>query len=132
MSDAVPEGLPAPVARFVQAINGGDTDAFVATFTETGFVDDWGRVLSGPVGVRSWAQSDAIGADARMTVLDAMIEVGGLTPQAAGNRAKIVRWENGTQVDIPVRLHDLLNKGKIDANVLLRPGDVLIIPESVF
>jgi polysaccharide export outer membrane protein len=68
----------------------------------------------------------------RMTVLDAMIEVGGLTPQAAGNRAKIVRWDSGTQVDIPVRLHDLLNKGKIDANVLLRPGDVLIIPESVF
>jgi polysaccharide export outer membrane protein len=68
----------------------------------------------------------------RMTVLDAMIEVGGLTPQAAGNRAKIVRWDGGMQVDIPVRLHDLLNKGKIDANVLLRPGDVLIIPESVF
>ena len=74
MSDAVLEGLPAPVARFVQAINGADTDAFVATFTETGFVDDWGRVLSGPVGVRSWAQSDAIGAGARMTVLDVVID----------------------------------------------------------
>jgi polysaccharide export outer membrane protein len=67
-----------------------------------------------------------------MTVLDAMIEVGGLTPQAAGNRAKLVRWEDGRQVDIAVRLHDLVNKGRISANVALRPGDVLIIPESVF
>jgi polysaccharide export outer membrane protein len=67
-----------------------------------------------------------------MTVLDAMIEVGGLTPQAAGNRAKVVRRENGQQVEIPVRLNDLVNKGKIQANVTLHPGDVLIIPESVF
>jgi polysaccharide export outer membrane protein len=67
-----------------------------------------------------------------MTVLDAMIEVGGLTPEAAGNRAKVIRREGGQQVEIPVRLHDLINKGKIQANVTLRPGDVLIIPESVF
>jgi polysaccharide export outer membrane protein len=68
----------------------------------------------------------------RMTVLDVMIEVGGLTPQAAGNRAKLVRYVNGVQREYPVRLHDLLNKGRIDANVPLQPGDVLIIPESIF
>ena len=93
---------------------------FVGQFTEQI------RVVGQATEPRSLAYRD------RMTVLDAMIEVGGLTPQAAGNRAKIVRWENGQQVDLPVRLHDLLNKGKIDANVMLRPGDVLIIPESVF
>jgi polysaccharide export outer membrane protein len=93
---------------------------FVGTFTEQI------RVVGQATQPRSLAYRD------RMTVLDAMIEVGGLTPQAAGNRAKLVRWENGQQVDIPVRLHDLLNKGKIEANMLLQPGDVLIIPESVF
>lgn len=61
---------PAPVQAFVDAINAADADAFVAAFTEDGFVDDWGRVLRGPDGVRSWAASDAIGAGARMTVLE--------------------------------------------------------------
>ena len=93
---------------------------FVGTFTEQI------RVVGQATQPRSLAYRD------RMTVLDAMIEVGGLTPQAAGNRAKLVRWENGRQIDIPVRLNDLLNKGKIEANVMLQPGDVLIIPESVF
>ncbi|WP_166345575.1 nuclear transport factor 2 family protein [Phytoactinopolyspora limicola] len=63
--------LPAPVAAVVDAINDADTDAFVAAFTPDGFVDDWGRVLNGPEGVRSWAESDAIGMGARMTVLSA-------------------------------------------------------------
>jgi len=56
--------------------------------------------------------------------------VGGLAENAAGNRAKIVRGTGSEQEEIPVRLDDLLNKGKIAANVLMRPGDVLIIPES--
>lgn len=63
--------LPEPVEKFVTAINDADTDAFVACFTDDGFVDDWGRVLSGPDGVRSWANSDAIGAGAHMRILSA-------------------------------------------------------------
>lgn len=66
--------VPAPVQRVVDAINAADTDAFVAAFTDDGFVDDWGRVLRGPDGVRSWANSDAIGAGARMTVLSAEVD----------------------------------------------------------
>ncbi len=65
-----------------------------------------------------------------LTLLDVMIQVGGLSENAAGNRAKIVRRNGGAQEEIPVRLDDLLNKGKIGANVAMRPGDVLIIPES--
>lgn len=65
-----------------------------------------------------------------MTVLDVMIQVGGLGENAAGNRARIIRREGDQQIEIPVRLDDLLNKGKIAANVPMRPGDVLIIPES--
>ena len=66
--------IPAPVAAFIDAINNADTEAFVALFEETGFVDDWGTVYSGPEGVRRWAGSDAIGARARMTLLRASTE----------------------------------------------------------
>jgi polysaccharide export outer membrane protein len=67
-----------------------------------------------------------------MTLLDVMIEVGGLAPGAAGNRATVIRRSSGQEIEIPVRLGDLLNKGKIAANISMRPGDVLIIPESRF
>lgn len=67
-----------------------------------------------------------------MSVLDVIIEVGGLTEFAAGNRATIVRGPTGQQQSFRVRLADLVNQGDISANVLMRPGDVLIIPESWF
>lgn len=67
-----------------------------------------------------------------MTVLDVMIEVGGLSEFASGNRAKIVRRINGKEIEIRVRLGDLLNKGDTSENVRMMPGDVLIIPESFF
>lgn len=63
--------LPHPVQAVVDAINAGDTDAFVAAFTEDGAVDDWGRVLRGRSGQRSWADTDAIGAGAQLTILEA-------------------------------------------------------------
>lgn len=62
--------LPSAVSRVVDAINDGDTEAFVAAFTTDGRVDDWGRVLEGSDGVRSWAATDAIGQQAQMTVLE--------------------------------------------------------------
>jgi len=67
-----------------------------------------------------------------MTVLDVMIQVGGLSEFAAGNRSKIVRKVNGESVDIRVKLDDLLNDGRIEENIRVLPGDVLIIPESFF
>lgn len=63
--------LNAAVTAVVDAINAGDEDAFVAAFTADGKVDDWGRVLTGAAGVRSWAQTDAIGMDAKMGILEA-------------------------------------------------------------
>lgn len=69
---------------------------------------------------------------ANMTVLDVIIAVGGLAEFAAGNRAVIVRQEGGKQLRIPVRLNDLVKDGDISANQAVRPGDVLIIPESRF
>ncbi len=71
---------------------------------------------------------------ANMTVLDAMIAVGGLSETAAGNRARLVRLDRGTgrQREYALRLNDLIKRGDIRANVLLQPGDVIIIPESFF
>ncbi len=67
-----------------------------------------------------------------MTVLDVMIDVGGLTKFASGNSAKIVRHlPDGKEEAIPVRLGDLMN-GAIKYNVRMRPGDILIIPQSLF
>lgn len=66
-----------------------------------------------------------------MTVLDAMIAVGGLTEFASGNRAVLVRAaENNRQYN--VRLRDLLKRGDVSANIEMKPGDVIIIPESWF
>lgn len=59
------------VTAVVDAINAADEEAFVGAFTADGQVDDWGRVLTGPDGVRSWARTDAIGVGATMGVLEA-------------------------------------------------------------
>jgi polysaccharide export outer membrane protein len=71
---------------------------------------------------------------ANMTVLDAMIAVGGLSEYAAGNRSHLIRFdkESGHQKEYALRLGDLLKKGDSKANVMLMPGDVIIIPESAF
>jgi polysaccharide export outer membrane protein len=70
---------------------------------------------------------------AGMTVMDVMLAVGGLTNFAAGNRAKLVRKDpGGKEIQIKVRLQDLLEKGKMSENVGVRPGDVLVVPESIF
>jgi len=78
------------------------------------------------------AKPQAMPYRANMTLLDVMIQVGGLAQFAAGNRAKILRREGDKQIEIPVRLKDLINDGDIKANVPMRPGDVLVIPESRF
>jgi polysaccharide export outer membrane protein len=67
-----------------------------------------------------------------MTVLDAVLAVGGLGQFAAGNRAHIVRTENGKQIEIKVKLDALVNSGDMKQNLPLKPGDVLIVPETRF
>jgi polysaccharide biosynthesis/export protein len=67
-----------------------------------------------------------------LTVLDVVLTVGGLSEFASGNRAKIVRSENGKSQEIRVRLKDLVDGGNMRWNLELRPGDVLIVPESLF
>ena len=67
-----------------------------------------------------------------MTVMDAVLEVGGLGQFASGNRAKIVRIVNGRETDIRVKLADLMNSGDTHQNLPLKPGDVLVVPQSLF
>jgi polysaccharide export outer membrane protein len=67
-----------------------------------------------------------------MTVLDAVLEVGGLGQFASGNRARVVRMVNGKETVIHVKLDNLLNGGDVKENVPLKPGDVLVVPQSIF
>lgn len=67
-----------------------------------------------------------------MSLMDVMIAVGGTTEFAAGNRASLIRNVDGKQQRFNVRLDDLIKDGDISANVPMRPGDVLVIPESFF
>lgn len=78
---AMTNAMPQPVKAAVDAINAGDEAAFVAAFSPSGSINDWGRVLTGHEGVRSWARSDAIGAGAQMTIQSA---------ETAGNVTHIV------------------------------------------
>jgi polysaccharide export outer membrane protein len=67
-----------------------------------------------------------------MSLMDVLIAVGGVTEFASGNRASIVRTIDGKQQKLAVRLDDLIKSGDISANLQMRPGDVLVIPESFF
>lgn len=76
------------------------------------------------------SQPRALPYRANMTVLDVMIEVGGLTQFAAGNRAILSRGSGPDQKRYRVKLDDLLRDGNTTANVPVLPGDVLIIPQT--
>lgn len=77
------------------------------------------------------AKPQALPFKQKMTILDVMIAVGGLTDFAAGNDATILRSSEGNK-QYSVRLKDLLKRGDVSANVEMRPGDILIIPQSFF
>lgn len=67
-----------------------------------------------------------------MSLMDVLIAVGGVTEFASGNRASIIRNIDGKQQKFNVRLNDLIKDGDISANMPMRPGDILVIPESFF
>lgn len=67
-----------------------------------------------------------------MTVIDAVLEAGGLGEFAAGNRAILIRRNNDQTVSVPLRLEDMLVRGKITSNHKLLPGDIISVPERIF
>jgi hypothetical protein len=59
---------PEPVARLLQAANGHDTDAFLASFTQDGVVDDWGREFAGAQAIQGWSDREFIGVEVTLAV----------------------------------------------------------------
>ena len=100
----------------------------IVTIIVTGFIGPYSEQIRI---VGQAARPQTIPYRQNMSILDVMIQVGGLTDFAAGNRATILRTREGN-AQYRVRLTDLLQKGDVSANVDMRPGDVLIIPESYF
>ncbi len=78
------------------------------------------------------ARPQALAYRENMTLLDVMIAVGGITDFAAGNKASILRTEGGTTRQFGVLLTNLIRGGDLSANVAMRPGDILVIPQSFF
>ena len=100
----------------------------VVTVLVTGFVGPYSEQIRV---VGEAARPQALPYKQKMTILDVMIAVGGLTDFAAGNSATILRTSQGNK-QYTVRLRDLIKRGDMSANVDMRPGDVLIIPQSFF
>ena len=101
----------------------------VVTVIVTNFVGNYGdqiRVIG------QAARPQALPYRRDMSLMDVLITVGGITEFAAGNKASIIRNVDGKQEKLNVRLDDLIRGGDISANMPMRPGDVLVIPESFF
>lgn len=120
---------PTELARDVEKVLAEFVQNPVVTIIVTNFNGPFDQQIR-VVGEAS--QPQAIPYREKMTILDVMIAVGGLTEFAAGNRAVIVRANNGKKVSYRVRLDDLLKDGDVSANVDVLPGDVLIVPQSWF
>jgi len=78
------------------------------------------------------AKPQALAYRQNMTLLDVMIAVGGITDFADGNKASILRTSGGKTQQFRVRIRDLIKGGDMSANVTMRAGDVLVIPQSFF
>ena len=100
----------------------------VVTVLVTGFVGPYSEQIRV---IGEAARPQFLNYKKNMTLLDVMIAVGGLTDFAAGNRATILRTGDGGK-QYAVRLKDLVKRGDVSANVEMRPGDILVIPQSLF
>jgi polysaccharide export outer membrane protein len=119
---------PNQVAREVEQILGKYVRDPVVTVIVTGFVGPYSEQIRV---VGEAVRPQALPYKQRMTLLDVMIAVGGLTDFADGNQATILRTAEGNK-QYSVRLRDLVRRGDVSANVEMMPGDILIIPESFF
>lgn len=120
---------PSQLARDIEKALAKFIQDPIVTVIVTGFVgpyDSQVRVIG------QAAKPQAMQYREKMTLLDVMIAVGGITDFAAGNKASIVRNVDGKQQQFRVRLESLIRDGDISANVEVLPGDILVIPESFF
>ena len=120
---------PTVLARDIEQVLKQYVQEPIVNVIVTGFVGPFGQQIRV---VGEAAKPQAISFRANMSLLDVMIDVGGLTRFAAGNRAVIVRKVEGKDQEQRVRLDDLIKDGDVSANVRMLPGDILIIPQSYF
>ncbi len=116
------------VARAIEKVLGKYVRDPVVTVMVTSFVGPYSEQIRV---VGEAARPQFLPYKQNMTLLDVMIAVGGLTDFADGNSATILRSAEGGQ-QYTVRLKDLIKRGDVSANVQVRPGDILIIPQSFF
>lgn len=129
------EDLPASgktateLARDIEKVLGKYIQQPVVTVIVTAFVGPYTEQIRV---IGQAAKPQALPYRQAMSLLDVMIAVGGITEFASGNKATIIRTVDGKQQIFNVRLNDLIRQGDISANAAMRPGDVLVIPESFF
>ena len=120
---------PSQLARNIEKALSKYIQDPIVTVIVTGFVGPYSEQIRV---IGQAAKPQALPYRENMTLVDVLITVGGLTEFADGNAASIIRRVNGKQQQFTVRLKNLLEDGDMSANVPMRPGDVLIIPESFF
>lgn len=130
VEDLVASGkTPTALARDIEKALAKYIQDPVVTVIVTGFVGPYDKQIR-VIGQATKPQ--ALPYRDRMTLMDVLIAVGGITDFADGNKASILRVVDGKPQQFGVRLNDLIKDGKVAANVDMQPGDVLIIPESWF
>jgi polysaccharide biosynthesis/export protein len=130
IEDLYAEGkTPTELAREIEKQLGEYIQDPLVTITVGGFVGTFPQQVRI---VGEATQPMAIPYRANMTVLDLIIQAGGLTEFADGNNTTLARSDGTTMNEFRVRLDDLLEDGDISANLPLLPGDILIVPETFF
>jgi polysaccharide export outer membrane protein len=109
------------LARYIQSP--------VVTVIVTGFVGPYSQQVRV---IGEAAKPQALSYRQNMTLMDVLIAVGGITDFADGNKASILRTSGGKTQQFRVRVKDLIKGGDLSANVTMRAGDVLVIPQSMF
>ena len=120
---------PSELARSIEEILATYLRDPIVTVTVANFVGPFSEQIRV---IGEAAQPRAINYTQHMTLLDVMIQVGGLTEFADGNDAVLIRIENDKQKQYQVMIDQLLKDGEITANVDMLPGDIIIIPEAWF
>ncbi len=129
IEDLLAQGkTPTQLAREIEKILAKYVRDPIVTVTIGGFVGPYSEQIRV---VGEAARPQFLSYKEKMTLLDLMIIVGGLTDFADGNKAVLLRTAEGNK-QYSVRLRDLIKRADLSANVEMRPGDILIIPQSLF
>ena len=126
---AVSGKTPTEVARSVEEILSTYLKDPIVTVTVSGFIGPFSEQIRV---IGEATEPKAINYTQNMTLLDVMIQVGGLTEFADGNNAVLIRIEQGTQKQYTIEINELIKEGNIKVNVDMLPGDIIIIPEAWF